>query len=106
MRYISGNTTLSISLESAGQEGIPYPTDFRWSKGGEALRNDSRRMFANFSATFSHLEPSDNGIYSLMATNYHPGTTTMFSTGSGYFVLDILCKCSITTLLMIIGAGS
>lgn len=70
----------------------PYP-EFEWLWNGEVQHNDSRRTFGYPRLSFSAVNRSDVGNYTLRVTNYFlTGTREVIGSSTGSFVLDVICE--------------
>ena len=94
MRYREGEVNLTQNMEIRSS-AYPYPKTFQWYLNGNAINNDSRRMFGYPSMTIMRTRRSDSGIYTLRASNYYvDDPSKVVGTAQGWFTLDIFCECN------------
>ncbi len=86
-------TELSFNLEDDSVlSAYPYPS-FTWTHNGNSVVNSSAAMFGYPSVTFSPVEASLSGTFTLSASNYYDDDPTrLLGTGYGSFTLDVLCE--------------
>ena len=91
IRYREGEENVSLNLEQSYT--FPYPDMFQWSKDGIVITNNSRRMFGYPSVVISRIIPSDEGTYTLRATNHFiVSPFKEIGTGSGSFTIEVVCE--------------
>ena len=80
----------------------PFPNDFQWSKDGVILTNTSRIKFGYPSIIFQLVTRSDQGVYTLRATNHVLfGPLEETGTAVGTVTLEVACEYRNQTMIII-----
>ena len=90
VRILENSRNVPIDL---AVDPLPFPLDtisFNWSRDGRPLTTGPTLTYS--SMTFSSVERTDNGTYSVLATNVVDEAQVGNDTGS--FTLDVICKSS------------
>lgn len=87
-----------------GHSAFPFPSTFTWTHNGLVITQNvtSRSVFGYPSLHLHVIELSDAGNYTLTATNYPLGNSTVVNavgTSTGHFSLNVLCKCHFFKML-------
>ena len=88
MSVLEGSHNFPIDIT---QNSTAFPTEtvsFSWTRNGQPLTTDPTQTYS--SLTFSSVDRSDSGNYSVFATNVVEGREVGNDTGS--FYLNVICK--------------
>ena len=88
MSVLEGSHNFPIDIT---QNPTAFPTEtvsFSWTRNGQPLTTDPAQTYS--SLTFSSVDRSDSGNYSVFATNVVEGREVGNDTGS--FYLNVICK--------------
>ena len=88
VRILENGRNIPIDLTV---DPLPFPLDtisFNWSRDGRPLTTGPTLTYS--SVTFSSVERTYSGIYSVLVANFVDGVQLGNDTGS--FTLDVICK--------------
>ena len=91
LKFVKGEKVV-INLQGMEVPARPFPA-FSWTVNGNPASSQGGVDYGYPSITFSEIQESHSGLYSLSANNYLlDGNTTVSGMSTANFSIEVLCK--------------